>query len=465
MPYLDSSQRGALALGALLAFVLLVTVAGAFRIYHQLAEAAGEQRLLVRAQEQLYGVLRAQYDEENGVRGYVATRREYFLGNRVSARDEFDQTIDDFERTTRRLGTPALTASARNMADVHRRWERTVAEPLSVYPLPRNAPRVLATGKVLADQIRADAGAVGLRLDMQLTQAQRSLVWRINQTLGVAVVAIVLFGILGIIFVGSRRRMQARLERERRIIEVLQRAFRTDWETLPKSRVGSAYVSATRDASVGGDLFDVHRLDRDHGLIVVADVSGKGIEAAVNTAFVKYSIRTLALGERDPAKILDAFNVLFLDSIKDPGLFVVAFVGVLDAATMQLHYASAGHAGAFLRRGADVLQLGVTGPIVGLDRSFTYTSETVGLRAGDLLVLATDGLTDARDRHGKTLDETGAMRLLKESPRDPQACADQLVSAVQRRSGGRIFDDLALLVIGIEEAGQERPETARDAAA
>jgi len=57
------------------------------------------------------------------------------------------------------------------------------------------------------------------------------------------------------------------------------------------------------DASVGGDLFDIRRLSRDRGLLVVADVSGKGIEAAVNTAFVKYSLRTLALANDDPAAV------------------------------------------------------------------------------------------------------------------------------------------------------------------
>jgi serine phosphatase RsbU (regulator of sigma subunit) len=87
------------------------------------------------------------------------------------------------------------------------------------------------------------------------------------------------------------------------------------------------------------------------------------------------------------------------------------------------------------------------------------------LQAHDLLVLATDGLTEARDRHGVALDDAGAIRLLRDSPMEPQACADQLVSAVRRRSGGRLFDDLALLVIRIEDAPQTRPETSVEAAA
>jgi serine phosphatase RsbU (regulator of sigma subunit) len=76
----------------------------------------------------------------------------------------------------------------------------------------------------------------------------------------------------------------------------------------------------------------------------------------------------------------------------------------------------------------------------------------VSLLPNDLLVLATDGLTEARDRHGNVLDEAAAMRLVRNSPSEPQACADGLVSAIRRHSGGRIFDDLALLVVGIDAA-------------
>jgi hypothetical protein len=465
LPYMDSRQRGALALGSLLAFVLLVTVAGAFSIYRQLDEAAREQQLLVRAQEQLFAVLRDQYTEETGVHGYVATHAEYFLGNRLEQHDRFDDDVSDLIDSTQRLHLSVLTDAAREMAEYHGQWERNVAEPLSRRPPPKNPEQYQSRGKYLADLIRSDANRLTELLDGRVRDAQRALIWRINATLGIALLAILLFGALGIAFVGSRHRMLGRLERERRIIETLQGAFRTGWDSLPKSRVGTAYVSATRDASVGGDLFDVRRLDEDRGLVIVADISGKGIEAAVNTAFVKYSIRTLALEHDDPGAILGAFNRMFLDTIKDPSLFVVVFVGIFDARTMRFTYGSAGHPGAYLRRGSEVTQLGVTGPIVGLDRSFTYGTQSVALQPRDLLVLATDGLTEARDRQGNTLDDAGAIRLVLESPNEPQACADNLVSAVRRRSGGRVFDDLALLVIGIDAEQRGRSGKSTDAAA
>ena len=460
---LDPSQRGALALVATLLVMLAATIAGAVHIYTQLDRTAQVQRRLVYAQEQLFKALDAQYNEENSLHGYTRTGTTYFLGPSLGANDDFVAAIADLERTTKRLGIPDATDSAIDMLKLHQQWERQVEEPLMAKPPPKDPDQLYATGKYLLDQLRGEAQHIGTLLDDHVTEAQRDLVWRINETLGVAMLAVTVFAGLGLLFVRSRRRMLARLERERRIIETLQGAFRTGWDELPRSRVGTAYISATRDASVGGDLFDVRRLDENRGLVIVADISGKGIEAAVNTAFVKYSIRTLAMAHDDPATILEAFNRMFLDTIKDPGLFVVAFVGIFDARTMRLDYASAGHSGAYLRRAGDVTQLDVTAPVIGLDRDFASPSKSITLEPRDLLVLATDGLTEARDRHGEPLDDAGAIGLVRDGPTDPQACADELVAAVRRRSGGQLRDDLALLVIRVDE--QRRSGAAADAAA
>jgi sigma-B regulation protein RsbU (phosphoserine phosphatase) len=148
--------------------------------------------------------------------------------------------------------------------------------------------------------------------------------------------------------------------------------------------------------------------------------------------------------------ILREFNAVFLDTVRDPNLFVVAFVGILDASARRLTYASAGHAGAYLRRGHAVTQLDVTGAIVGMEAGTSYASRTLALVPGDLVVLATDGLSEARDGDGRLLDDAGAMALLATAPSDPQACADELVEAVRKRSGGILHDDLALLVIAID---------------
>ena len=131
-------------------------------------------------------------------------------------------------------------------------------------------------------------------------------------------------------------------------------------------------------------------------------------------------------------------------------MFVVVFVGIIDLRWMQLTYASAGHSGAYLRRENSVRQLRVTGPVVGLERSSAYQSAVVELHPADLLVLATDGMNESRNAAGVLLDDEGAMRLIGQGPRDPQAHADYLVATVKSYSGGRVDDDLALLAIRVD---------------
>ncbi len=447
-------------LGAVISFVLAIALITAFGIYRQLDSSAALQRTLAHAEQTLDAVLRLQLQEDNGLRGYLATNDESYLSPYVSAVDSFDLGIARLKDATAPLDIRELEAAFDEMRQLNREWIDQVARPLLEKPRSARTSRDLQKiGKVLSDQVQADATGVRALLDEREQRAQRELKVHINQTLAVALGAIVAFGVFGIIFVGSRARMLAQIDRERGITETLQGAFRTGWDEPAGTRIGTAYISATRDVSVGGDLFDVRKLGEGRALVIVADVSGKGIEAAVNTAFVKYSIRALAISDPDPAHILGAFNRVFLDTIKNPSLFVVCFVGVLDLAAMQLEYASAGHPGAFLRRSGEVRQLDVTGPIIGLDASFGYEKRTLELLPGDLILLATDGLSEARDRKGKQLEDSGAMRLLRNGPRDPQACADALVAQVRTLTGGTVDDDLALLVLAIDGLPQAAART------
>ena len=232
--------------------------------------------------------------------------------------------------------------------------------------------------------------------------------------------------------------------------DTLQRAFLSGWDQLPYLRVGTAYVSSTRDATVGGDLFDIHRIDDNRSLVLVADVSGKGLHAAVDTAQVKYSIRTLVEDYTDPASVLAKFNRSFMRSQRDPAAFVSAFVGILDDRDWTLRYASAGHSPTYVRRSDWVEQLPVTGPLLGVDAGAAFSSLTVAIAPGDTIVLATDGLTEARDSAGVLVDDDGVMRWIRDGEADPEALAAELVSKVTRFAGGRINDDLALLVISVD---------------
>ncbi len=436
-------------LGVLLALLLAIAMFVVFRIYTQLDRAAKFERRVVNTQLKLGDVLRVELDEEAGLRGYTATGQTFFLEPYRVAADEFDDTLSGLQQAVDALGSGELDRTIRDVRSVHQSWEESVAKPLIKAPRSHNALTRQTLGKILIDQVRGDIDHAKGLLDGQFAMSQEGLRRTIDQSLFGGLATVLVFGGVAISFVASRSQMLATIDRGRSIVETLQGAFRTDLDAIPGISIGTAYLSATQDAAVGGDLYDVRAIEGGRGLVIVADVSGKGVEAAVNTAFVKYSIRTLAHASDSPAHILTQFNRIFLETIKNPNLFVVTFLAVIDVRARTMTYACAGASGAYLRSGGAVRQLDVTGTVIGLDAAFTYGERVVPLASGDIVLLATDGLTEARDAAGELLDDAGAMRLLQDAPHEAQACADALAAAVRARSGNEPSDDLAIVAIGV----------------
>ncbi len=194
-------------------------------------------------------------------------------------------------------------------------------------------------------------------------------------------------------------------------------------------------------------------------MFLVADVSGKGIEAAVDTALIKYSIRTLFSEDPDPRSILAKFSALYARSVDEPESFIVAFLAVVDLDTGRVRYASAGHEPAWAILGRDVVTLPPSGPVIGMEPESEYDAHELHLRSGDSLILTTDGLTESRDGGGELLGSTGVMVWLSELEGGAQAFADAIVRRLRKRSS-RITDDLAILVV--KYAPTRRPGTVRD---
>ena len=206
-------------------------------------------------------------------------------------------------------------------------------------------------------------------------------------------------------------------------------------------------MSATRGARVGGDVFDVYRIDPMTAMIVVGDVSGKGIGAAVDTAFVRFGLRAYASESRDPGAIVTRFNALYAME-QTLEAFVVLFVGVFDAHTGTLTYANCGHEAAYVRRGTDLEHLHPTSPIVGMNPAETFVTATTRIGAHDMLVLATDGLTEARDPQRRFVDIREVERWIATAPDvTPQDLVDNLAARVRRWTRNRTADDLAILAI------------------
>ena len=255
-----------------------------------------------------------------------------------------------------------------------------------------------------------------------------------------------LFAIVALLFAVVVGRLRRAVDEGRAIVAGLQRAFLSKRRELPNVEVGSVLLSATRGSSVGGDTHDAFTLDRRNAMFLVADVSGKGLDAAVDTALVKYTVRTLFAEHRDPGVVLAKFASIYARTAEKPESFVVLFLATMDVQTGFVQYASAGHEPAWALIGGRVVQLEPTGPIVGIDPRPAYGTCDLQFAPGDALVVTTDGLTESRDARDRFLGADGVARWLAELDGSAQAMADAIVRRLRRRST-RIADDLAILIV------------------
>ena len=440
-------SAGTLTAAAILVFALAIAVIVALNTRTAVNASFAEQMQIEQGQLTLERMLKIQLDEENYIRAYVITHDPAYI-------DSYNATTEQFTAERAQLGSilsrERLTDARAALLDydvAHGEWHKSVADPLLKHP-STSARLIDKRGKSLIDDQSEAARFIEDRLDAKNREVFAATQTRINQSLLFGMVALIVFGLLAILFYGWRYRLTSELEEERLTTQTLQRAFRSEHVPLPNCEIGSAYGAASSHLAVGGDVFDVHRLSDRLGLVLIADVSGKGVDAAVLTAFIKFTIRGIALRRRDPGFILQEFNRAFPRTVENPYIFVSMFVGILDTWTLRLDYASAGHDVAFLRRGARVEQLAVTGPVLGvMEESFDV--RTAYLEDGDTLVLSTDGLTESRDGSGTLLEAEGAMEWIRQAPADPDDLAADLIQRAHARSGHRMRDDVAVLTIRV----------------
>lgn len=400
------------------------------------------------ARDDLDTLVRMQLADEIGLRGYIATGDRSFEGEATPGADFYDiaaklrRELADVKIVDGNARVDAFLAA-------HQRWRGEVAQPLLADPRRSDALAREKLGKMLLDAMRNASKPLRSELEATDDDISHKLGFRVAASVGASIAVITLFAVAALGLGFSRREAVRALAREQSLVSALQQTLRVDGVALPRATIGFAYSSATREALVGGDLIDTWRAGPGRGWFLIADVSGKGIEAARHSAFVQYAVRTLAAESSDPAAVLARFNRLFLDTFDNPNIFVVAFLGTFDASTGTLRYASAGHSTAFVIRGGVVEQLAPTGSIIGLDRAEPYAAAELSLAPGDTIVVATDGLTECRDGQGAMLGDDGVFELIAAPAAGPQALCDRLLGEAQRRSGGEISDDLAILVLRI----------------
>lgn len=442
-----SHVTATLLLPAFLVVTLALAVFGAFQTRTQISETFERQTQIQQAQISLEELLRLQIDEENSLRGYSLTHDRFYVDQYRMAASEYDTTEDSIRQTMRLQNLVGAQQLLSQYTRFQSEWRHDVAAPLLSHP-SEQLDALDKRNKLYSDYETRTVAAIREALASTNDLLQHSTQMQVDRTSYVRAFWLLAFGLLAIFLNAYRSRLYRELEQERTTTEILQRVFRSESTPLPHCEVGSAYLSASSHLAVGGDVFDVYRLNEHLALILIADISGKGVDAAVLTAFIKFMIRAIALRLRDPAAILAEFNTAFSKAVGNPYLFVSMFVGILDTDTFRLEYASAGHDSAYLRRSSVVRQLAVTGPLLGVMEE-PYGTETLELHRDDMLVLATDGLTEARDRAGRQLNDTGAMTLIGQAGPHAQELADELIAQVRKLGGNRLRDDLAILAVRV----------------
>jgi sigma-B regulation protein RsbU (phosphoserine phosphatase) len=209
------------------------------------------------------------------------------------------------------------------------------------------------------------------------------------------------------------------------------------------------YASMSAAAYVGGDFYDFFLIDHDRLGFVVADVSGKGIPAAIFMAISRTVIRAVALTENSPSLCMKRSNhILCQESVND--MFVTTFYGILNIHTGSISYCNAGHNPPILIRKESASPLPLTNNIIlGAFPDTEFHEKEVTLHPGDSLFLYTDGVTDAMN-HSKEL--YGSARLLKDCQSmrgfSPKEIVGKITANIHHFSTGTIqSDDITLLSI------------------
>jgi serine phosphatase RsbU (regulator of sigma subunit) len=287
---------------------------------------------------------------------------------------------------------------------------------------------------------------------------QETLSLRVEQYVGV--LELNLLGLIVGRVIDQRNRAEVRMLEASALERELQVARKVQQSLLPKRieiapgyDIG-AFIAYAR--TVGGDYYDVFPLEEDVMALSIADVSGKGMPAALLVALTKYTIRGSAVARITPEEVFRAVNDVIL-SATTPSMFVSAIYGILFPLEGRLVYANSGHELPLLWKAisGNVHRTPAAGGIVlGVTRNVSPIKQELYLAPGDVLLMFTDGAIEARDHAGEIY---GNKRLYASLAANAHLPAQMIVEAIKDElfsfSGGKLYDDITLLAL--KRSGEE----------
>lgn len=239
-----------------------------------------------------------------------------------------------------------------------------------------------------------------------------------------------------------------------RMKEQVRLAARIQLDLLPKTAPQiSGYDIAGKSIpaqSVGGDYFDFIPMDGGRLAVCLGDVSGKGLPASLLMANLQATIRGQTLLNASASECLRRSNTLLFQSTDDEK-FATVFYAILDAEQHRLCYANAGHNDPFLFSAATAAPARLTtgGLVLGILPDFSFQEEMLTLAAGDVLLIYSDGVTEAVNAAGEDFGEDRLIDLVQQhSPLPAGALIEKIIAAVKAfASGTPQRDDITLVVV------------------
>lgn len=248
----------------------------------------------------------------------------------------------------------------------------------------------------------------------------------------------------------SRGKMQRSVQRQHD--DELREAREIQQNLLPKSLpevAGYEVAGMTQPKRfVGGDYYNVVRIDANHIALCIADVAGKGLPAALLMSSFQAALRPLMSRRLDPRELCGRLNRILCD-LTPVGKFISFFYGVLNSSDGQITYCNAGHNPPLLiRADGRLTELNAAGAVLGQFPNWRYEQSDLEIGTGDKLVVFTDGLVEACNADEEPFDEDNVVRIARENPgSSARDLMGLLTQAASQHCDGHFQDDASMIVL------------------
>lgn len=246
-----------------------------------------------------------------------------------------------------------------------------------------------------------------------------------------------------------RQQLASVVERKQDLVQALAEGFLKRNPEIPGFEASYFYLPSSREDMVGGDFFDFLPLSETRQGVMIGDVCGKGLPAAVYTSKAKYMLHAYALEDPAPSTSVARLNRALSDEMGNAGLFISLVYGVLDSREGTFTYANAGHPPPLLfrRDTGEVTRLEVTGGVIGMDSGMEFRPHTVTLPPGSVLLFFTDGLMEAVGSEDPYADGGVSPIIRQQAGAGAEAVARAVFDRARRLMDKNRRDDMAIIAL------------------